>query len=106
MKKNTLVSDKKSVARSISIPVKIAKNKNAEDELINNGELLKATLDGSFNFIQVFKAVRDKHGKIIDFKWVLNNLKTIEFQGDRVGKSLLQFNPGIIETGLFDKFVQ
>ena len=106
MKKNTLVSDKKSVATSISSPVKIAKNKKAEYELINNEELLKTTLDGSFNFIQVFKAVRDKHRKIIDFIWVLNNRKTIEFQGDRVGKSLLQFNPGIIEAGLFDKFAQ
>jgi PAS domain S-box-containing protein len=106
MKKNILVSDKKSAIRSISSPVKIDKNKNAEDELINNEELLKATLDGSFNFIQVFKAVRDKHRKIIDFKWVLNNYKTVEFQGDRVGKTLLQVNPGVIESGLFDKFVQ
>ena len=106
MKKNSPLSDKKSAVRSISRPVKIAKNKNAEDAFINNEELLKTTLDGSFNFIQVFKAVRDKHRKIIDFIWVLNNRKTIEFQGDRVGKSLLQFNPGVIETGLFDKFVQ
>ena len=105
-KKNTLISDKRSVSSSKAGPVKIAKSKNAEDELINNAELLKTTLDSSFNFIQVFKAVRDKHGKIIDFIWVLNNRKTIELQGDRVGKSLIQLNPGIIEAGLFDKFVQ
>ena len=105
-KKNTLVSDKKSVIKSIDSPLKITKNKSAEDELINNEELLKATLDSSFNYIQVFKAVRDKDGKIIDFTWVLNNRKTIEFQGDRVGKSLLQLNPGVIEAGLFNKFVQ
>ena len=105
-KKNTLVSDKKSVIKSIESPLKITKNKNAEDDIISNELLLKTTLDGSFNYIQVFKAVRDKHGKITDFIWVLNNRKTIEFQGDRVGKSLLQFNPGVIEAGLFDKFVQ
>src|SRR5688572_32738880 len=105
-KKNTLVSDKKSGIRSISSPVKFAKNKNAEDEIIDNEELLKATLDGSFNFIQVFKAVRDKHRKIIDFIWVLNNHKTIEFQGDRVGKSLIELNPGVVEAGVFDNFVQ
>ena len=105
-KKNTLISDKRSVISSKASPVKIAKSKNAEDELINNIELLKTTLDSSFNFIQVFKAVRDKHGKIIDFTWVLNNRKTIELQGDRVGKSLIQLNPGILEAGLFDKFVQ
>src|SRR5688572_9389256 len=105
-KKNTLVSDKKSGIRSISSPVKFAKNKNAEDEIIDNEELLKATLDGSFNFIQVFKAVRDKHRKIIDFIWVLNNHKTIEFQGDRVGKSLIKLNPGVVKAGVFDNFVQ
>jgi hypothetical protein len=33
MKKHTPVSDKKSVAKSIDSPVKISKNKNAEDEL-------------------------------------------------------------------------
>lgn len=106
MKKHTLVSDKKSAVKSIDSPVKISKNKNAEDEIKNNAELLKTTLDSSFDFIQVFKAVRDKHGKIIDFTWVLNNRKTIEFQGDRIGKSLIQLNPGIIEAGLFAKFVQ
>ena len=104
MKKHTLVSDKKSVIRPAGRPVKISKSPG--DEIKNNEELLKTTLDSSFDFIQVFKAVRDKHGKIIDFIWVLNNRKTIEFQGDRVGKSLLQLNPGIIETGLFNKFVQ
>jgi len=105
-KKNTLVAGKKSVARSIDSPVKIAKNKDAENELIDNEELLKSTLDGSFNFIQVFKAVRDNHRKIIDFIWVLNNHKTIEFQGDRVGKSLIELNPGVVEAGVFDNFIQ
>jgi hypothetical protein len=92
-KKNTLVTDKKSVIKSISSPARIAKSKNAADEIINSVELLKTTLDSSFDFIQVFKAVRDKHGKIIDFIWILNNRKLIEMLGDRVGKSLLQLNP-------------
>jgi len=105
-KKNTLVSDKKSEIKSTVSPVKITKNINAEDELKNNDQLLKTTLDSSFNFIQVFKAVRDKHGKVIDFIWVLNNRKLIEMVGDRVGKSLLQLNPGVIESGLFDLYVQ
>jgi len=105
-KKNTLVSDKKSEIKSKVIPVKITKSINAEGELKNNDQLLKTTLDSSFNFIQAFKAVRDKHGKVIDFIWVLNNRKLIEMLGDRVGKSLLQLNPGVIESGLFDLYVQ
>jgi PAS domain S-box-containing protein len=106
MKKNPLASDKKSVIKSIDSPLKITKNKNAEDEINNNVELLRTTLDSSFDYLQVFKAVRDKHGKIIDFIWILNNRKLIEMMGDRVGKSLLQLNPGVIETGLFDQYVQ
>ena len=105
-KKNTLVPDKKSVIKSISGPVKIAKNKSAGDEIKNNVELLRTTLDSSFDYLQVFKAVRDRHGKIIDFIWILNNRNLIEMIGDRVGKSLLQSYPGLIETGLFNMYVQ
>jgi len=106
MKKQTLESGKKSVIKSIDSPVKIAKNINAEDELKNNEELLRTTLDSSFDYLQVFKAVRDRHGKIIDFIWILNNRNLIEMIGDRVGKSLLQSYPGLIETGLFNMYVQ
>ena len=106
MKKHTLEANKKSVIKSIESPLKITKNKNAEDQLKNNQELLKATLDSSFNLIQVFEAVRDKHGKIIDFIWVLNNRKAIEFQGEKVGKSLVQSHPGVIESGIFDNLVR
>ena len=105
-KKNTLASDKKSVTKSIGSSVKITKNKNAENELKNKEELLRTTLDSSFDYLQVFKAVRDRHGKIIDFIWILNNRNLIEMIGDRVGKSLLQSYPGLIETGLFNMYVQ
>ena len=105
-KKNTLASDKKSVTKSIGSSVKITKNKNAENELKNKEELLRTTLDSSFDYLQVFKAVRDRHGKIIDFIWILNNRNLIEMIGDRVGKSLLQSYPGLIETGLFKMYVQ
>jgi len=105
-KKNTLVSDKKSAIKSTSSPVKIPNNKNGRDKLKTNEELLRTTLDSSFDYLQVFKAVRDRHGKIIDFIWILNNRNLIEMIGDRVGKSLLQSYPGLIETGLFNMYVQ
>jgi hypothetical protein len=40
--------------------------------------------------------VRDKQGKIIDFIWILNNLKFIEMMGDRVGQSLIATKPWCI----------
>ena len=105
-KKNTLVPDKKSAIKSTSSPVKIPNNKNGRDKLKTNEELLRTTLDSSYDYLQVFKAVRDRHGKIIDFIWILNNRNLIEMIGDRVGKSLLQSYPGLIETGLFNMYVQ
>ena len=105
-KKNLLVPGKKSLISPIGSPAKIAKNKKAGDELKSNEELLRTTLDSSFDYLQVFKAVRDRHGKIIDFIWILNNRNLIEMIGDRVGKSLLQSYPGLIETGLFNMYVQ
>lgn len=69
-------------------------------------ELLQATLDSSLYVIQAFKAVRDRGGKIVDFTYVMNNRQAVEQNGEVIGKSLLQRNPGVVETGLFDKFVQ
>ena len=105
-KKNILVPDKKSIIKSISSPAKIAKNKNSPDEIKSDEELLRKILDNSFDYLQVYKAVRNKQGKIVDFIWVLNNRKFIEMMGDRIGKKLLELNPGVIGTGLFDQYVQ
>jgi hypothetical protein len=37
------------------------------DQKMDTQQLLKAMLDSSFNFIQVFQARRDQTGAIIDF---------------------------------------
>ena len=105
-KKTKDISDQKPVSKSPDSPVKISENKTVEAELDNNQAFLKTTLDSSFDYIQVFKAVRDKAGKIIDFIWILNNRKLIERQGDRVGKNLLLLNPGVVASGIFDQFIQ
>jgi PAS domain S-box-containing protein len=56
------------------------------------------------DMIQVFKAVRDERGEIIDFKWILNNKTSEKFYGDVIGKSLLTLNPGVVKEGVFDVF--
>ncbi|SIT83409.1 PAS domain S-box protein [Pontibacter indicus] len=78
----------------------------AEQELKQNEELLKTTIDSSLDMIQVFEAVRDENGKIVDFKWILNNHTSEEIYGDVVGKSLLTHNPGVLREGIFDTFRQ
>lgn len=84
----------------------ITERKKAEEQLQTAKERLQATLDGSLYFVQAFESVRNEAGKIIDFKWVFTNHTWNKHYGDVIGKSLLTQNPGVIETGLFDKFVQ
>ncbi|WP_159756644.1 sensor histidine kinase [Sphingomonas sp. 8AM] len=54
--------------------------------------------------IQVFEAVRDDTGQISDFRWILNNHTSERRYGEVRGESLLQRNPGVIPTGIFDSF--
>jgi len=70
----------------------------------SQADLLKATMDSSADMIQVFKAVRNKQGEIIDFVWILNNHASEKIYGDVIGKSLLENNPGVVEVGIFDTF--
>jgi hypothetical protein len=51
-----------------------------------DGELLRNTIDSSMDMIQVFEAVRNERGEIIDFKWILNNKTSEKFYGDVIGK--------------------
>ena len=67
-------------------------------------ELLQATMDASTDMIQVFEAIRDEAGGIVDFRWVLNNHTSERKYGEVRGESLLQRNPGVIEEGIFDTF--
>ncbi|MCO5936518.1 PAS domain-containing protein [Mucilaginibacter sp. RB4R14] len=75
-------------------------------ELKQVKDLLQKTVDSSHDMIQVFNAVRDEHGKIIDFIWILNNATSEKINGSTTGESLLEHNPGVILTGIFDHFVQ
>lgn len=56
--------------------------------------------------IQVFKAVRNDAGKIIDFVWILNNATSERIYGNVIGKSLRENYPGVKEIGIFDCFVR
>ena len=71
-------------------------------ELNASRDLLKATMDSSMDMIQVFEAVRDEEGEIVDFSWILNNYASEKVYGDVIGQSLLTRNPGVVEEGIFD----
>ena len=76
-----------------------------EPTTLDSQQLLKATLDSSVNFIQVFQALRDGDGKIIDFTWVLTNRRWQETYGDVIGNQLLIHSPAVVQTGIFERMV-
>lgn len=78
---------------------------NGTDAAQQQKERYKQVIDRSPYIVQIFKAVRNNEGKIEDFVWVFNNRKAVEQNGDVIGKSLLQQNPGVVQKGLFEKFV-
>lgn len=67
---------------------------------------MKAILDSSSNFIEVFQALRDHTGNIIDFTWLLTNRRWQEAHGDVIEKRLLKENPTFIRTNLFERMVE
>ncbi|GGB19120.1 hypothetical protein GCM10011380_05850 [Sphingomonas metalli] len=73
-------------------------------ELKRSRDLLRATMDSSPDMIQVFEAIRDGTGEIVDFHWVLNNHTSASRFGEVRGESLLQRNPGVVVEGIFDTF--
>ena len=75
-------------------------------ELGTSRDLLRATMDASTDMIQVFGAVRDEKGRIVDFRWLLNNHASERVYGDVRGGSLLQRTPGVVSEGIFADFCQ
>ncbi|HEY4560643.1 MAG TPA: PAS domain-containing protein [Lysobacter sp.] len=73
-------------------------------ELARSRDLLQATMDSSMDMIQVFEAVRDASGEIVDFRWILNNHTSEAIYGDVIGHRLLECNPGVIQEGIFEAF--
>lgn len=69
-------------------------------------QFIQSVIDSALDIVQVFKAVRDDSGRIIDFTWVANNQNAITLNGHVIGKSLLQQNPGVIRAGIFGRMVQ
>ncbi|MGX4642571.1 CheR family methyltransferase [Massilia sp. SYSU DXS3249] len=71
-------------------------------ELKQSHDLLQATMDSSTDAIQAFEAVRDEAGVIVDFRWILQNATAAQTNGDVLGERVLEKNPGVLATGIFD----
>lgn len=79
--------------------------KRAEQDLLTANQLLRTTFDSSLEIIQLFKAVRNDRGAIVDFEWLLTNKQWNDRWGPNAGKSLLTENPGVVASGIWDRFL-
>ncbi len=82
----------------------ISERVQAEQARRAGHELLQRTIDSSLDLVQVFEAVRDEHGAVVDFIWVLNNAAAEQVYGDVIGQRLCEHNPGVVAEGIFDMF--
>ncbi len=63
-------------------------------ELKQSRDLFQATMDASMDMVQVFEAVRDDAGEIIDFRWLLNNHASEVVYGKVLGQSSARTQSG------------
>ncbi|MCA8832556.1 PAS domain S-box protein [Hymenobacter pini] len=82
----------------------ITERVEAEHTLQQSQALLRRTIDSSLDLVQVFEAVRNEQGQVVDFRWMLNNAAAEQVYGNVIGQRLCQLNPGVIEEGIFDTF--
>jgi diguanylate cyclase (GGDEF)-like protein len=93
------------------ISQKEREQKTLETELNKSHALLKGVLNSSLDGVAALEAVRDRHHKIIDFRWLVANhvaAMTIEETMDSLqGKRLfVEQSPGHLFDGLLDLFIE
>ena len=89
----------------------IAERKVAESELNKSRALLTGVLNSSLDGVAAFEAIRDRQGKIVDFRWLIANPVAAMTVGGTIdtlkGKRLFVGGvPGHLFEGLFNLFVQ
>jgi two-component system, cell cycle response regulator len=95
-----------------TVQEQIRERKIVEQELIQSRALLAGVLNSSLDGVAAFEAVRDRWGKIIDFRWlVANPMATMtvgETRESLEGKLLFEKLDltGHLFEGLFELFVQ
>lgn len=75
-------------------------------EVKQSRDLFQSTMDASMDMIQVFEAVRNEQGEIVDFKYILLNHEAEKKMPLSLGKNLLDTQPGVVEDTTFEAFKQ
>ncbi|MGF1541364.1 MAG: diguanylate cyclase domain-containing protein [Pleurocapsa sp.] len=89
----------------------IKEKETIQREIERSRALLYGVLNSSLDGVAAFEAIRDRHGKIVDFRWLIANPIAVMTVGETkeslLGKRLF-IEPSTVHLfeGLFDSFVQ
>jgi PAS domain S-box-containing protein len=90
--------------------VTLARLQEEQKEKIQAAETLKGVLHSSLSGIQAFSSIRNKEGRIIDFRCLLMNPSAEVIEGKKasevVGRTMLEVYPWTKERGYFQKYVE
>ena len=93
------------VKRIVNVIQNITKQKEAEQELRKNNDLLQSVINSSLGSIRVMQSVRDEQGEIIDFRYVMaNNVSRDDRISERKGKLLSDVHPDWMKSDMFTHF--
>ena len=89
----------------------ITERKIAERELNKSRALLTGVLNSSLDGVAAFEAIRDRQGRIVDFRWLIANPMAAMTVGGTIeslkGKRLfVEGSAGHLFDGLLDSFIQ
>lgn len=87
----------------VNVIQNITTQKEAEQELKDNHDLLQSIMDSSLNIVRVMKAVRDEDGNVVDFRYVIKKIRDINVT-DRTGKLFSEVHPELMNSDLFKHF--
>ncbi len=84
--------------------------KEAELAQEQQADLLRSILDGSQNQIMAFETVRDAAGKVVDFRYLLQNevnRRLLNLTDDQViGQTMLSVSPGLKTTDVLERYIR
>jgi PAS domain S-box-containing protein len=94
------------VIETIGVARDIHELKQAEEQIRQKEALLRAVVNVIPERLQAFKAIRNNKGEIEDFEWTLINKAAEDYAGNRLGKRMVENFPGVVTSGLFEKYKQ
>ncbi|MBN2656344.1 MAG: PAS domain S-box protein [Spirochaetales bacterium] len=97
-------------ARVVGIHIDITDRKRAEEERRQSDERFLIAQDMSPDGFTIFRPVRNNQNQIIDFIWVYQNAAVAKMNGtdpqEVVGRSFLEFFPGIKGTEFWNNYIK